>query len=546
MRGVWTIARQLIAEGLRMHTAHVFGLFMFCVVFIMPLFIEGDGSVTGAVQNYLSFCLTFVSGFLGLLAIFLSKSISDELVQRQAFTVLTKPVSRWQYVVGKWLGIVLLCWAYLAIAAGGALAMAHWIAATRTPIDDAFTRLYKDDTTIARFKAEQAEKVEGAGATEPAGNDLGPGAAKGEAGADRESSADIQRLETEVFVARHASALEVPDFRDLIEKEFQKRLEEGAYQNVENFDPVDARKAIGEKLYNDWRYVSPYDRRVLHFKNVLCDRSPDSLIQLRFQVEVMEYQPDEIFRSYWGFGNPQKAPTTYEVWGRHAVGRWATIRVPADCVAEDFTLDVLFYNINPFADPNFNVEGPLEFFLPTPFEIRPDALEVLFNVGSFWGNYLRMVSLMLLRVSFLAALGVLMTSLFSFPVACLACFTAYGLAAIRGFILESLDWASSKTDSFIQAIEQLRSKWSQLAGTELVEAVGRVFTEGIMDLMRLILHIVPNFSAYDGLENLVNGRNVPLAWVMQGFGVLGLLQTGIVLGLAVLLFRRREIAETSF
>ena len=43
----------------------------------------------------------------------------------------------------------------------------------------------------------------------------------------------------------------------------------------------------------------------------------------------------------------------------------------------------------------------------------------------------------------------------------------------------------------------------------------------------------------------MNGRNVSLVWVLQGIGELALLKTFIVLGLAILLFHRREVAEVS-
>ena len=49
----------------------------------------------------------------------------------------------------------------------------------------------------------------------------------------------------------------------------------------------------------------------------------------------------------------------------------------------------------------------------------------------------------------------------------------------------------------------------------------------------------------DAVESLVNGRNVGLVWVLQAVGELAILKTAVVLGLAVLLFYRREVAEIS-
>ena len=47
------------------------------------------------------------------------------------------------------------------------------------------------------------------------------------------------------------------------------------------------------------------------------------------------------------------------------------------------------------------------------------------------------------------------------------------------------------------------------------------------------------------METLVNGRNVGLVWVLQGITELAVVKTLILLGLAILFFHRREVAEVS-
>ena len=43
----------------------------------------------------------------------------------------------------------------------------------------------------------------------------------------------------------------------------------------------------------------------------------------------------------------------------------------------------------------------------------------------------------------------------------------------------------------------------------------------------------------------MTGRNVGLAWVMQGVAELAILKTIIILGIAIFFFYRREVAELS-
>ncbi|MCH7839731.1 MAG: hypothetical protein IID38_05795, partial [Planctomycetes bacterium] len=57
--------------------------------------------------------------------------------------------------------------------------------------------------------------------------------------------------------------------------------------------------------------------------------------------------------------------------------------------------------------------------------------------------------------------------------------------------------------------------------------------------------LIPDFARYDAVESFINGRNVSLVWVLQAVAELAVLKTVIVLGLAILLFYRREVAEVS-
>ena len=106
MSTTWAIARHMIAECIRMKLAFVF-LGLICLVVLgLPFSISGDRSLTGAVQSFMSYALSATGVLLGILTVFLSRSLADELVRRQILLVMTKPVPRWQYVLGKWVGIL--------------------------------------------------------------------------------------------------------------------------------------------------------------------------------------------------------------------------------------------------------------------------------------------------------------------------------------------------------------------------------------------------------------------------------------------------------
>jgi hypothetical protein len=67
----------------------------------------------------------------------------------------------------------------------------------------------------------------------------------------------------------------------------------------------------------------------------------------------------------------------------------------------------------------------------------------------------------------------------------------------------------------------------------------------ISHIYEVVCWVVPNFPRYDAVESLVNGRNVGLVWVLQAVSDLVLIKTLVVIGAAMLLFHRREVAEIS-
>jgi ABC-type transport system involved in multi-copper enzyme maturation permease subunit len=465
--GVWTIARHTIAEGLRMKIAVVFLVLIGLVVLGLPFSVSGDRSLTGAVQTFLSYSMSATTILLGLLTVFLSRSLATDLVNRQIFLVLTKPIPRWQYVLGKWMGITLLNAAFLFTSALTTYLMVHYIRHARPPIDPTF---------------------------------------------------DPAELTNEVLVARHALRAKLPDFRKPAEEEFERNREEGLYDNRPAFDPEAIKASLTSKYEARWRVVGPMAGRVFEFENILCDRSPDSYVQLRYKTDVSRYPPDEVFRAAWRFGDPTKGTAVYEHHVRHAVGRYHTISVRADAVAEDHTLLAYFYNRNPY-------QGEPQY--PSVMEFRKsEPVELLFVVGTFGWNLVRLSCLILCKLSFLAAVAVLATTVFSYPVAALTALTIYVLAGTRAFIVEALDLASDDFVSMFKSVKEF-----------MVQSFSYVYDA--------LFWVIPDFARYDAVEEFVSGRNVSLVWVLDAVFWVLLVRTGVVLAMAVLAFQRRELAEVS-
>jgi len=358
-------------------------------------------------------------------------------------------------------------------------------------------------------------------------------------------SPDRKRLVSEVLVARHTTPFVLPDFMPDAQAEYEQRLREGFYNNLDTPTTRDEEiSRLRGKYEARWRIIPPTEQRRFEFRNILCRRSPEEHLQLRYRTEVLDYPPDEVFRSLWIAGDPDKGAAQYWLMPRHLCGKYQVLRVPTDCVAPDGTLTVHFINRNPYANPLWFEDPEPEFH--NTLEITRYGVQCLFTVGSFEGNLARLFVLMLCKLMFLAALAVLMTSIFSFPVACLTSFVVYALAALRSFISESLEFLDKSDEPVLSTIGRFIR---ELFNGTMAQA-SKTFETIAMDLISSSLHVVfkvvPDFTYFDGVETLVNGENVSLVWVLQGVGTLALLQGGILLGLATILFYRREVSETSF
>ena len=79
----------------------------------------------------------------------------------------------------------------------------------------------------------------------------------------------------------------------------------------------------------------------------------------------------------------------------------------------------------------------------------------------------------------------------------------------------------------------------------LFSSVKEFALQSFMLMYGMVHHIIPDFARYNAIEDFVNGRNVSLVWVLDAVVWLVLVKTSIVLGLAMLLFHRREVAEAS-
>jgi len=109
MRSIWAVAVNTIKQALRMKVAIVFMVLLFVLLPVLGASATGDETLKGRLQTFVSYGLSLTSFLLCLLTIIVSiYSLTSDIEQRQIYTVITKPIRRFQLLLGKLLGVLVL------------------------------------------------------------------------------------------------------------------------------------------------------------------------------------------------------------------------------------------------------------------------------------------------------------------------------------------------------------------------------------------------------------------------------------------------------
>ncbi len=115
---VAAVARTLIDEALRMKIALLFIILILATLPILPETLNPSEPLRYRIQKFLSYSLSSVGLYLSLMTIFLAcATLCGEIADKQIFAIAVKPISRTRFLLGKWLGIMLLNGLLLLVSA---------------------------------------------------------------------------------------------------------------------------------------------------------------------------------------------------------------------------------------------------------------------------------------------------------------------------------------------------------------------------------------------------------------------------------------------
>ena len=382
MRSIWAVAINTLRQALRMKIAVVFTLLLLIFLPAFGYTVSGDGTLTGKLQTFISYGLSLVSLLLCLLTIVASVyTLSNDLTEKQIFTVLTKPLRRYQLLLGKLFGILMLD--FILMIVFGAII---YIIAVSMP-------KFSESTEFEKFVADNA-----------------------------------------FFTARASLKPKEPDVTKEVKALFERRRKNGQLPQAVLENPEAQRnylKRLTKQVKLSKRSVPTGGAILWQFEKVK-PLSEDDKLFIRFKYDVSRNPHDLQVTGQWFVGDNRQygrdIKTHYENIERRDVIRTPQeIAVSADVIAEDGYLAVAFRN-----DPRAN--DTVVIFPPV------DGLEVLYKADSFTANFIKALIMIYLRLVFLSCLGILSATFLSFPIAILLCLLVFSTGSISGFIIESFDF----------------------------------------------------------------------------------------------------------
>jgi hypothetical protein len=270
----------------------VIAVLLLAAVVGLPLVIKDDGTARGFTQILLTYTLSVITGLLGFSTLWLAcGTLARDIEECQIQVVATKPIARWQIWLGKWLGIMSLNAALLALSGACVYGLLQWRA----------TKLPAAEQTVLR---------------------------------------------EQVLVAR-GSAKE-PSNEAAIEAEAERILQARLKNNpVDKVDVPEVRKQIRELVRADSQLVPPgYSRQWqidLGFARNFLRGKP---LQLRVKFNSAQKSASGTFIALWQVGVPGKTPYSRLEPMSLAPDTFHEFQIPADLFDDQGMLTVLFINPN--------------------------------------------------------------------------------------------------------------------------------------------------------------------------------------------------------
>ncbi len=389
---VFSIARNTLDQAVRMKVSVVFVVLLVLLLAALPLLLDPQQALRYRVQSFLQYgtglSYTIIAALTVLFSVY---TVATEQRDRVIWQTVTKPVAAWQYVIGKWLGVVSLS-AVLLCVTGGAVFL--------------FTEYLRGTPAQGEREAYITKDMQGAPITP-----------------------DRRILETQILTARVSFEISPPI---LDEKAFNENVEAkikaeqahrpdfGRTEEDRQFVAEDLKKAI----MMEYRTIAPGQDRVYTFTGLKEAKNKNLPVILRYRPESGSNRPDLLYSLTFLF--PANGSSVVE---KAALAQAHSIALTPAVIDDNGELKVSVVNGDFF---NRVPNGGSVYF-------SHDALEVSYSSGSYYFNFARVFFVLWLKTAFVAMAGVFASTFLSFSVATLAAFGIFLVAESSRFITDALE-----------------------------------------------------------------------------------------------------------
>lgn len=385
---VLAVAHTVLKEASRTWVSLLFIVVLLIVLPLLPMAIGASSPLRYRMQTYISWSMGITFSVAAIMTLFFScASVAFEIRDRQIWQLMTKPLARLNYLLGKWLGVVVINFILLIVAGLSTFTFIQYL--RNQPV------------------------------------------ASGEAG-----QLDALAVNDEVLTARVGAP---PNYEKLTDEQIRQRVEQRQANDTEfaSMDKLPAFKRLEwiremQQTYSlAQRALPPGKDHIYVFSGLKEAKTLNSTLTLRYRFHILGDDEHKTFKAGFEFLDDQnrpiaRQPSTYVPTMTHS------FPIGSHLIQDDGTLRVKLYNLY---DPGQRTEG-----LVGALNFDEEDFELLYKVAGFEGNFFRALLMMWIKLAFLAALGISCATFLSFPVACLLSFTVFLGGMLGPYLAEALQW----------------------------------------------------------------------------------------------------------
>ena len=470
------LTRGVLLEATRTKLSIAFVTMLLLFLPLIPLMLDPESPLRHRIQTYLSRSLGTTYTIAAFLTVFLAcATIAFEIRDRQIWQVLTKPVSKVGYLFGKWLGVVSLNFAILIVAG---ISVFFYLQYLRT--NTVASGIQGELDRLAVNEEILTARIE----TQPVFDTL----------TNEQISARVEQLIDEDPDLKNAE-----DIKFQLRKKLREEVQE-QYLSLQRSIPPQQ----GGQVYS----------QTYRFEGLLDAKKSGSPLAFRYRFYIG--RSDEHTTHTVGLVY-NEIPAT-----KHVVTYIPTMThvtmIPAGLINDEGVLDITIFNLE---QADGYGSGTLSFDM--------GGIELRYRAGYFEGNFLRTMLVLWIKLGFLAALALAVSTFLSFPVACMITLTIFATGTLAPYLSTSLEAYVPPATGAIDF-------------ENIAQVIQWAFENVIRGIAAAMVFLLEGFGAQRPTDQLIDGMLVSWGSVLRGFITIGFVWTCIALGSGTLILKKRQLA----